>query len=59
MSAVKTNLLFIEARSEKFWKINKAPIQPAERLPNNPERTVKRGGVNSFTNKDYSIYDYN
>ena len=49
MSAVKTNLLFIEARSEKFWKINKAPIQPADRFPNNPDRTVNLGGVNSFT----------
>lgn len=50
-SKIKTNLLLNSERSEKFGKINTAPIQPAERLVNSEDKTLSLDTVSNIPTK--------
>lgn len=58
-SESKINLLKKEDKSEKLGKINTAPIHPAARLVNNPDKTLSLGPLNKISissAKSYHIY---
>jgi hypothetical protein len=56
MSKVNKNLPQKLERLEKLGKINTAPIQPADKLVNNPDITLSFAGVKNFLNRN--IIDY-
>lgn len=56
ISKVNKNLPQKVERLEKLGKINAAPIQPADKLVNNPDITLSFAGVKNFLN--INIVDY-
>lgn len=48
ISKVNKNLPQKVERLEKLGKINAAPIQPADKLVNNPDITLSFAGVKNF-----------
>ena len=55
-SKVNKNLPQKLERSEKLGKITTAPIQPADRFVNNPDKTLSFADVKNFRTKNI-IYD--
>ena len=56
ISKVNKNLPQKLERLEKLGKINAAPIQPADKLVNNPDVTLSFDGVKNLLNKNMINY---